>query len=161
MRMADRMYNLDNQFERLKKKNAELEAKLKHVEGNCINKTCVVLKDKEDCVAKILELEKENLYYKDIVEINSAEWEEQGQRIVALEKENAELKEKLKPENCLKSLAKSGLVKFTCENGNEHDQLTKAKVALRNVVDYLGQFCSDYPDCVIEAEKLLKENENV
>ena len=35
------------------------------------------------------------------------------------------------------------------------DQLTKAKVALRNVIDYLGQFCSDYPDCVIEAEKIL------
>ncbi len=39
---------------------AELEAKLKHAEENCINKTCVVFKDKEDCVAKLLELEKEN-----------------------------------------------------------------------------------------------------
>jgi hypothetical protein len=36
-------------------------------------------------------------------------------------------------------------------------ELAKAKVALRKVVDYLGQFCSDYPDCVIEAEKILKE----
>jgi hypothetical protein len=40
---------------------------------------------------------------------------------------------------------------------DQRDQLTKAKVALRNVIDYLGQFCSDYPDCVIEAEKILKE----
>ena len=38
-------------------------------------------------------------------------------------------------------------------------QLTKAKVALRNVIDYLGQFCSDYPDCVIEAEQFLKDCE--
>ena len=38
-------------------------------------------------------------------------------------------------------------------------QLTKAKVALRNVIDYLGQFCSDYPDCVIEAEQFLSEVE--
>lgn len=50
-----------------------------------------------------------------------------------LEKENAELKEKLKPENCLKSLAKSGLVKFTCENGNEHEQLTKAKEIIKKL----------------------------
>ncbi len=40
---------------------------------------------------------------------------------------------------------------------DKDEQLTKAKVALRNVIDYLGQFCSDYPDCVIEAEKILKE----
>jgi hypothetical protein len=40
---------------------------------------------------------------------------------------------------------------------DKDEQLTKAKVALRKVVDYLGQFCSDYPDCVIEAEKILKE----
>ncbi len=39
---------------------ADLETKLKHAEENCINKTCVVFKDKEDCVAKLLELEKEN-----------------------------------------------------------------------------------------------------
>jgi hypothetical protein len=39
------------------------------------------------------------------------------------------------------------------------DQLTKAKVALRNVIDYLGQFCSDYPDCVIKAEQFLKDCE--
>ena len=38
-----------------------------------------------------------------------------------LEQENAELKEELKPENCLKLLAKEGYIKFTS------DQLTKAK----------------------------------
>ena len=46
---------------------AELEEKLKHAEENCINKTCVVLKDKEDCVAKLLELEKENAELKGLV----------------------------------------------------------------------------------------------
>ena len=40
----------------------------------------------------------------------------------------------------------------------EENLKLEAKVALRNVIDYLGQFCSDYPDCVIEAEKILKEN---
>lgn len=39
------------------------------------------------------EIYKENLYYKDIIETNTAEWEEQGQRLVKLETENAELKE--------------------------------------------------------------------
>ena len=34
-------------------------------------------------------------------------------------------------------------------------QLAKVKFALRNVIDYLGQFCPDCPDCVIEAEQLL------
>ena len=67
-----------------------------------------------------------------------------------LDKENAELK-KDKKELC-HSISEGGKA---CVYLNE--QLTKAKVALRNVIDYLGQFCSDYPDCVIEAEKILKE----
>jgi hypothetical protein len=50
------------------KENAELEEKLKHAEKNCINKTCVVFKDKEDCVAQLLELEKENTTLKELVE---------------------------------------------------------------------------------------------
>ena len=53
-------------------------------------------------------------------------------------------------------VSKSDLQK---ENAELKDQLTKAKVALRNVIDYLGQFCSDYPDCVIEAEQFLSEVE--
>ncbi len=64
-------------------------------------------------------------------------------RIAELEKENAELKEKCQ-DRC-------------DECWEEHIKLTKAKRALRKVIDYLGQFCSDYPDCVIEAEKILKE----
>ena len=34
---------------------------------------------------------------------------------------------------------------------------TKSKIVLRKVIDYLGQFCSDYPDCVIEVEEILEE----
>ena len=49
--------------------------------------------------------------------IDCVEWF--ADRIIGLEKENAKLKEKLKPENCLKLLAKDGYVKFTS------DQLTK------------------------------------
>ena len=81
--------------------------------------------------------------------------------IAELEKENAELKETLKTYNgcgdwdndfhtCRVYLQHEELQKYV-------EQLTKAKVALRNVIDYLGQFCSDYPDCVIEAEQFLKE----
>lgn len=36
-------------------------------------------------------------------------------------------------------------------------ELIKAKEILRKVIDYLGQFCDDYPDCVTEAEHFLKE----
>ena len=94
-----------------------------------------------------------------------------------LEKENAELKAKIYGggyeavitkkdadiillEHLLKEqkeLHKSVCDQLTHTHRNLGNQLTKAKVALRNVIDYLGQFCSDYPDCVIEAEKILKE----
>ena len=49
--------------------------------------------------------------------------------LAELEKENAELKEKLKPENCLRLLAKGGYVKFTS------DQLTKAKEIIKELVE--------------------------
>lgn len=104
---------------------------------------------------RITELEKENLYYKDIVETNSAEWEEQGQRIVALEKENAELKEKLKPENCLKLLAKEGYIKFTSE------QLTKAKEIIREFVEWAtwqgNSKCPSFKSIQDKAEQFLNE----
>ena len=45
-----------------------------------------------------------------------------------LQEENAELKEKLKPENCLKLLAKEGYIKFTS------DQLTKAKEIIKDLL---------------------------
>ena len=85
--------------------------------------------------------------------------EPREKRIAELEKENAELKadldEKENTVHTLDVLHKEAVRKY----GEVNDQLTKAKVALRNVIDYLGQFCSDYPDCVIEAEQFLKDCE--
>lgn len=60
-----------------------------------------------------------------------------------LEKENAALKEKLKPENCLKLLAKEGYIKFTSE------QLTKAKELLKQWLSLCG----------FKVEKLAKDTE--
>ena len=78
-----------------------------------------------------------------------------------LEKENAELKEKLKPENCLKLLAKEGYIKFTSE------QLTKAKELLERLLitscnsDVLNLLpnCSEVLRVRVEAEQFLKEVE--
>lgn len=73
----------------------------------------------------------------------------------ALEKENAELKERLKEHE---SIGNAQFWRNVWSWKTEAEQLTKVKVALRKVVDYLGQFCSDYLDCVIEAEQFLKDN---
>ena len=54
-----------------------------------------------------------------------------------LQKENAELKEKLKPENCLKLLAKEGYIKFTSDN------LSKAKEHIKKLLDCLKQDTND------------------
>ena len=102
---------------------------------------------------RIAELEKELEFEKSVNgEFTAIE------KLRELEKENAELKEKLKPENCLKSLAKSGFVKFTCENGNEHDQLTKAKELLEDFICY-----ANLADCNLyikeQAEQFLKDSE--
>jgi hypothetical protein len=68
-----------------------------------------------------------------------------------LEKENAKLKEKLKPENCLKLLAKEGYIKFTSE------QLTKAKELLKRFIE-LENCTLDYDD-IKEAEQFISEVE--
>jgi predicted RNA-binding protein with RPS1 domain len=79
-------------------------------------------------------------------------------RIAELEKENAELKEKLKPENCLKLLAKEGYIKFTSE------QLTKAKEIIKNLLflhnDKFGSTRLEWRcNVVAEAEQFLNEVE--
>ena len=84
--------------------------------------------------------------------------------IKELEKENAELKEKLKPENCLKLLAKEGYIKFTSE------QLTKAKEIIKkfsefvnNEVEYDPEHPQEHTDLwnklCEEAEQFLSEVE--
>jgi len=90
------------------------------------------------------DLEEERNDYRDKYETVKNESEV---KIAELEKENAELKKscQIQVDSAFETIYE------------KDDQLTKAKVALRKVVDYLGQFCSDYPDCVIEAEKILKE----
>lgn len=80
-------------------------------------------------------------------------------KVADLEKENAELKEKLKPENCLKLLAKEGYIKFTS------DQLTKAKEIIKKLVNgvrVLNDPKVELTDCdgfLEEAEQFLKEGE--
>lgn len=94
-----------------------------------LNRLCFDYQEKEK---RIAELEKELEQAKKVQVVEHFEAYGQcrdSRRIASLEKENAELKERN----------------------------YKTKVALRNVIDYLGQFCSDYPDCVIEAERFLKE----
>lgn len=83
--------------------------------------------------------------------------EPREKHITELEKENAELKEKLKPENCLKLLAKEGYIKFTCENGNEHDQLTKAKELLKWALHSDPEHDEDFEQKWEEAEQFLSE----
>ena len=74
------------------------------------------------------ELEKENLYYKDVIETNTAEWEEQGQRVVTLEKENAELK-KWK-EDTIKARGNDYMAW-----SRQNDQLTTAKNLLKKWIE--------------------------
>lgn len=76
-----------------------------------------------------------------------------SRRITELEQENAELKEKLKPENCLKLLAKEGYIKFTS------NQLIKAKKLLTKFVIASVYFNGKEANLVEEAEQFLKENE--
>ena len=67
--------------------------------------------------------------------------------------ENAKLQEKLKPENCLKLLAKKGYVKFTS------DKINKAKEIIKNLLFFLNKFYSeDCPVCMDEAEQFLKDS---
>jgi hypothetical protein len=74
--------------------------------------------------------------------------------IQSLIKENAELKEKLKPENCLKLLAKDGYVKFTS------DQLTEAKELIKNIINVTwGEGWSYSLEWKVKAERFLEATE--
>lgn len=74
---------------------------------------------------------------------------QQGFEIIC--KENAELKEKLKPENCLKLLAKGGYVKFSS------DQLTKAKNLIKKMLYEYLRLCVIKKETIAEAKQFLKE----
>lgn len=68
------------------------------------------------------------------------------QYIKELQEENKELKEKLKPENCLKLLAKEGYIKFS------NDQLTYAKTIIQDLLGNTDEYARQ------RAEDFLKEN---
>lgn len=72
-----------------------------------------------------------------------------------LREENAELKEKLKPENCLKLLAKEGYIKFTSE------QLTKAKEIIEGLMRFCRCFAQHHTEDIRykDAEQFLKDCE--
>ena len=116
---------------------------------------------------QISELEKENLYYKDTVETNTAEWEEQGQRVVALEKENAELRTKATAlENANRAMVKelddttrSGL--SVLENVvRSKEQLTKAKELIRKLIEAIHIWdCKNLEKVEAEAEQFISEVE--
>ena len=74
------------------------------------------------------------------------------QFIKELQQENAELQEKLKPENCLKLLAKEGYIKFTS------DQLTKAKEIIEELYNIIPASMADYAKEPMEhARKFMTE----
>ena len=110
-----------------------------------------------DCIEwfadRILELEK-------VCQDLSDKFDYQVKRVMKLEKENAELKEKLKPENCLKLLAKDGYVKFTS------DQLTEAKEIIKALLKHThGQNLNTqndfdlYLSSIKDAEQFLEATE--
>ena len=82
--------------------------------------------------------------------------EPRERKIAELERENTELREKLRPENCLKLLAKEGYIKFTS------DQLTNAKDLLKWFVWYFREGSPNlvpYKHKVEEAEQFISEAE--
>jgi len=76
--------------------------------------------------------------------------------IKELEKENAKLKEKLKPENCLKLLAKEGYIKFTSEHLTKATEIIKGLYfIIQSRIDYKNNI--EIADEMWRAEQFLKE----
>ena len=110
------------------------------------------------------ELEKENaeLKTKKIPQLERRIASIRGSHRVDVKKLNARIEqvERLKKENTeLKTVIALKDEEMGCIETDFNTFKSQAKVALRNIIDYLGQFCSDYPDCVIEAELFLKDCE--
>jgi len=129
-------------YTEFEKENAELKA------DNDARKFAMAMSEK---VEKQLREENAELKVKIGLSIDCEKAQKDGELCLGYGGDEDEPCERCK--NCIK-----------CECGyyqlgetEKDEQLTKAKVALRNVIDYLGQFCTDYPDCVIEAEIILKE----
>ena len=158
--------------EQIEKRIAELERKLEQTEKD--------LADYQFNYPTIKELEKENAEFKEQLYAFDEEREKLRKENTELKadndaikfamtmsekvekqlrEENAKLKEKLKPENCLKLLAKEGYIKFTSE------QLTKARELLERLLitscnsDVLNLLpnCSEVLRVRVEAEQFLSE----
>ena len=98
-------------------------------EEHCIHKTCVVLKDKEDCVAQLFELEKENAKLKEELKNWKDEWQEQTQK--ALDEGYARTLQTM--------------------------QLTKAKELIKDIIRVTwGEGWNYSLDVKVKAEKFLK-----
>ena len=120
------------------------KAKTKNVEEELeIDNKRLDFNEKVQFVVKKEELKEQNIRLNRLC----FDYLEKEKRITELEKENAELKEKLKPENCLKLLAKEGYIKFSSE------QLTYAKTIIQDLLDNTDEYARQ------RAEDFLKESE--
>lgn len=77
------------------------------------------------------------------------------EEVERLKEKNAKLQEKLKPENCLKLLAKKGYVKFTSDNINKAKELIDDLSSSLSVVGECGE---EECELLNRAEQFLKEN---
>ena len=83
---------------------------------------------------------------------------EYQKRIAELEKENAELKEKLGDIQMQKAGEKSDLVwKLKTANEQKADQLTKAKTYLKYFIEILKRLGANKEPLVVEAEQFISE----
>ena len=168
MRMADRMYDLDNQFEQLKKKNTELEketAELKEINSETLTQLNL---DNGELIIENEKLRKENAELRNNGFTVSAMTEQQLKVALEkgeqLEKENAEWEKFVKDiqnrneENYLKICHKLATelnrgIKLT-------EQLTKAKEIIGMFVEWAnweGVNCPNFQDIQSKAEQFLEK----
>ena len=78
------------------------------------------------------------------------------EEVERLKEKNAELQEKLKPENCLKLLAKKGYVKFTSDKINKAKELIEE---LSSSLSVVGECDDEECELLNRAEQFLKDSE--
>ena len=104
MRMADRMYDLDNQFEQLKKKNTELEKENAELRNNGFTVSAMTEQQLKVALEKGEQLEKENAKLKKKLKEKLKTIADKDLSFVAkfdaLESENAELKAQIEKMKC-------------------------------------------------------------
>ena len=134
-----------NKYKDAEKRIVKLEDKIADLKANCD----LAIEGRD---VKIKELELELTVEKDLHQEETNLHLHAEEYIKSLEEENAELKEKLKPENCLKLLAKEGYIKFTSE------QLTKATDLIENIIRVTwGEGWNYSLDWKVKAEQFLEK----